>query len=152
MKYALFIFSLIVMTDTIIAHPPGGHDHKALRGPHGGKMLEIEGGHVEFAVQADRSVKVFFYNDALKPIVPSTQVVAVTAQAPGGSAKLAFEVSEEAFISRSLLPEGEGYFVVVQIKTSAESKPKNFRIKLDLSDCGGCQLREYACVCEGHNH
>jgi hypothetical protein len=40
--------------------------------------------------------------------------------------------------------------VVVQTRASAEAKPKNFRVDLNLEMCGECKKKEYACTCEGH--
>ena len=52
-------------------------------------------------------------------------------------------------MSKTKLPEGDGYNVVVQFKQTAEAKPQNFRFKLDLATCGECKRAEYACSC-GH--
>jgi hypothetical protein len=37
---------------------------------------------------------------------------------------------------------------VVQTRASAEAKPKNFRVDLNLEMCAECQKKEYACICE----
>ena len=50
-------------------------------------------------------------------------------------------------MSKTKLPEGDAYNLVVQFRPTAEAKPQNFRFKLDLSNCGGCNLSEYACSC-----
>ena len=55
------------------------------------------------------------------------QVVTVIAEVPGGKVKLEFEKKGELLVSKTPLPEGDKYTIVVQVKTSAEAKPKNFR-------------------------
>jgi hypothetical protein len=125
---------------------------KVMPGSKGGKIIQVEGGHAEFLIQADRKISVRFYGVDLKPVAPAGQVISVTAQAPAGNTKLELEKTAEAFVSQASLPEGEGYMLVLQIRSGAGAKPQNFRIKLDLAHCSGCKRSEYACVCEGHNH
>ena len=50
--------------------------------------------------------------------------------------------------SMTWLLEGEGYQVVVQVKTTADAKSKNFRIPLLTHTCKGCSNAEYACICD----
>jgi len=78
----------------------------------------------------------------------AAQVFAATAEAPGAKTKLEFEKKGDLLVSKTPLPAGEGYQVVVQAKTTAEAKPKNFRIKLQTHVCGGCSNAEYACTCD----
>ena len=59
------------------------------------------------------------------------------------------EKKGDVLVSESKLPEGDGYNVVVQFKQTAESKPQNFRFKLDMHTCSGtCKRAEYACTCD----
>jgi hypothetical protein len=51
-------------------------------------------------------------------------------------------------VSKTKLPTGGDYNVVVQLKQTADAKPLNFRFKLDLATCGGCKRPEYACICD----
>ena len=53
-----------------------------------------------------------------------------------------FRMNCEEFIEK-----GEHYTIVFQVKPAA--KAKNFRIPLDLSECGKCHNPEYACTCDG---
>lgn len=126
------------------------HSHKTA-GPHGGKILETESGHAEFLIQADRKVAVTFLDKQLKPEPPASQEVSLTAQVPSGKSVLEFEKTAGGFVSKSALPEGDGYMLVLQVKAQAGAKPKNFRIQLNLTVCGGCKKAEYACICEGHS-
>jgi hypothetical protein len=134
-------------------------EHKAEVGPKGGRILEVEPIHAEFFVEKDRKISITFYDDKMKPIAATDQVVTTIAEAPEGKAKLEFEKKGDILISKTELPKGDGYQVVVQIKIKPDAKPQNFRIKLDLEECGGCKRAEYACACDhgkseesGHHH
>ena len=140
-----------------------GHDHKPgekhgdakpkaaqlLAGPKGGKLLDNTAPRAEFLIGADRRVTVTFYDAQLNPVPASGQVVAVTAEPKSGKVTLTMEAKDGAFVSKEPLPAGAGHPLVVQVQATANATPQNFRLTLDLSDCGGCKLKEYACIC-GH--
>jgi len=126
------------------------HAAKIAGGPKGGQLLDAEPLKAEFFVDDDRKVEITFYDAALKPVAPTGQVVAVTAELPAGRAPVELERTAAGFVSKAPLPPGEPYRVVVQVRATAEAKPKNFRIDLSLAACGECQRKEYACTCEGH--
>ncbi len=118
-------------------------------GPRKGRILENDGSAAEFFVEKDRTVSIAFLDKELKKNVPiEGQTVTATAEAPGGKQKLEFEKKGDLLVSKTPLPEGELYTVVVQVKPTADAKPKNYRIKLDLTVCKGCSNPEYACTCD----
>ena len=123
-------------------------DKKHLGGPKGGRLLEKTEPLAEFYVEKDRSVTITFYDAAPKPVAVTTQTVTVIADAKDGKAKVEFEKKGDALVSKTKLPEGDGYNVVVQFKQAAEAKPQNFRFKLETHTCGGCKRAEYACTCD----
>ena len=123
---------------------------KAVAGPAGGRLLETEPARAEFFVNAAGKAEVRFYDTALKPVEPSAQVVAVTAEPASGRVKLEMEKAEFGFVTKEVLPAGASYRVVVQVRSTPEAKPQNFRIDLNLAHCGGCGRAEYACTCESH--
>ena len=123
-------------------------DHKHLATPKGGKLLDKTNPHAEFVVEKDRSVTINFYNEQMKPVPAAGQSVTVIADAKDGKAKLEFEKKGDVLVSKTKLPEGDGYNVVVQFKQTAEAKPQNIRFKLDMHTCGGCKRAEYACTCD----
>ena len=125
------------------------HDHEHKATPKGGRLLDKTEPHAEFVVEKDRTVTINFYNHDMKPVAATTQNVTVIADAKSGKATLAFEKKGDSLISKTKLPEGEGYNVVVQFKQTAEAKPLNLRFKLDMHTCGECKRAEYACTC-GH--
>lgn len=139
--------ALCVGIVTVTAAEKHDHAHKAT--PKGGRLLDKTEPHAEFVVEKDRGVTINFYSEEMKPIAATTQTVTVIADAKGGKATLQFEKKGEALVSKTKLPEGDGYNVVVQFKQTADSKPVNLRFKLDMSTCGECKRAEYACIC-GH--
>jgi hypothetical protein len=123
-------------------------DKKHLGGPKGGRLLEKTEPRAEFYVEKDGSVIITFYDAALKPVAASTQNVTVIADAKDGKAKVEFEKKGDSLVSKTKLPEGEGYNIVVQFRQNADAKPQNFRFKLEMHTCGGCKRAEYACTCD----
>jgi hypothetical protein len=117
-------------------------------GPRKGRILDVEGQTAEFFVEKDRTISLAFYDKEMKAQAPAAQVVTATAEAPEGKQKLEFEKKGDLLVSKTPLPTGEHYVVVVQVKPNVDAKPKNFRIKLDLSTCSGCSNPEYACTCD----
>lgn len=57
-----------------------------------------------------------------------------------------FEKKGDSLVSKTKLPEGDDYNLVVQFRQTAGAKPQNFRFKLDMSICGGCKRAEYGCI------
>ncbi|MDX6767405.1 MAG: hypothetical protein SFU85_11510 [Candidatus Methylacidiphilales bacterium] len=152
MKTILPALVLYLLSQSLILAADGNpqHEHKTIPGPNGGRVIEVEGGHAEFLIRQDRKISLTFYSDDLKPQVPGDQVITVIAQTPSEQVKLDFDKSADGFVSKSPLPAGEGYQLVLQIRAKADAKPVNTRIKLDLAKCEGCKRSEYACICEGH--
>ncbi len=121
---------------------------KPIAGPKSGRILTSEAPHVEFLVQPDRSVLVSFYDKDLKPLAPTGQVVTATAEAKTGKVNLSFTAKEGALLSSAPLPDGDGYRIVVQVRESAQAKPKNYRLEFHDEVCGECKRAEYACICD----
>jgi hypothetical protein len=144
MKVTYLFTAAVLAISLTVAHAA----QKGTPGPKGGKLLEFEGQRAEFFVEKDRTVTITFYDQALKPVPPADQSVTVIAEAPSGKAKLEFEKKGNVLVSKTPMPEGDGYNVVVQLKTSAEAKPKNFRIAYHTHACPTCKLAEYACICD----
>ena len=56
-----------------------------------------------------------------------------------------------------MLPAGNDYPTVVQIKTDAKAKAFNAKFNLNMTKCPSCPNPEYSCICdhgdhEGHDH
>ena len=125
------------------------HDHEHKATPKGGRLLDKTEPHAEFVVEKDRTVTINFYNEEMKPVAASTQTVTAIADAKSGKATIQFEKKGDSLVSKTKLPEGDGYNVVVQFKQTTDAKPQNIRFKLDMNTCGECKREEYACTC-GH--
>ena len=144
------IVGLLLTTSTAWSAEEHNHAHKLMPGPKGGKVLETEPLHAEFFVQPDKKVNITFYNADMKPMALAAQEVKVIAEPKSGKITLDFEKTAEGFVSKTALPEGEGYRVVIQVKNDATAKPQNFRVDYHTEICGECKRAEYACVCESH--
>lgn len=141
-RHILTAAFLVALTGSALA------DATVKAGPRKGRVLEMENQNAEFLVEKDRSVSIAFYDAALKAQPAADQVVTATAEAPTGKVKLEFEKKGDLLVSKTPLPAGEHYTIVVQVKATADAKSKNFRIPLDLSVCKGCGNAEYACICD----
>ena len=122
------------------------HDQKVT--PKGGRLLEKTEPHAEFVVEKDRSVTINFYDEKMKAVPAADQTVTVIADAKTGKATLEFEKKGDTLVSKTKLPEGDGYNVVVQFKAKPDAKVQNLRFKLDMHICGGCKRAEYGCTCD----
>ena len=123
-------------------------DKKHLGGPKGGRLLEKIEPKAEFFLEKDHTVTITFYDAALKPVPAGGQIVTVIADAKDGKATVEFEKKGDVLVSKTKLPEGDGYNLVVQFKQAADAKPQNFRFKLETLTCGECKRAEYACICD----
>jgi response regulator RpfG family c-di-GMP phosphodiesterase len=123
-------------------------DAKVKAGPRKGLLLDLGGKQAEFFVEKDRSISIAVYDAALKAQPASTEVITATAEAPSGKVKIEFEKKGDLLVSKTKLPEGEGYQVVLQAKPPLKPRKKNFRIKLLLHTCKECSNPEYACTCD----
>ena len=109
-------------------------------------MLESQP-RAEFLLEKDHTATITFYDSALKPVSVSEQSAAVIADVQG-KPKIEFEKKGDVLVSKSKLPEGGDYNLVLQLKQKADAKPQNFRFKLDLKTCAECKRAEYACICD----
>lgn len=139
------IYALLVIMFCIA--PIMDADAAVKAGPRKGLIMEIPGKNAEFFVDEKRKVSIAFYDAAMKQVTPAGEVVSAVAEAPSGKVKLEFERNGDNLVSKTPLPAGEGYQVVVQIKPSADAKAKNFRVKFLSHICGECHNPEYACTC-----
>lgn len=151
MKVKLHILQLALVLSAGLIQPAlaaDKHDHKKVAPPKGGRLLDKTEPRAEFVVEKDHSVTINFYSDALKPVPVTTQSVTVQADAKGGRTKLEFEKKGDSLVSKTKLPDGDGYNLVVQFKQTADAKAQNHRFKLELTPCAECKLGEYACICD----
>ena len=149
MKTSIKVLTLAAALCVGLALPSfAGEGHAHIATPGGGRLLDKTTPHAEIVIGTNRSVTINFYDAGMKPVAATTQTVTVIANAKE-KATIEFEKKGDVLVSKSKLPGGEGYLVVVQFKQTAAAKPQNFRFKLDMHTCGGCKRAEYACTC-GH--
>ncbi|MDB6110278.1 MAG: hypothetical protein JWR69_2028 [Pedosphaera sp.] len=120
---------------------------KVTAGAKGGRLLGNESPRAEFFVEKDRTVTLTFYGADMKPVPAQDQSATAIAEAPAGKTRIAFEKKGDVLVSKAPLPAGEKYTVVLQLRQTAEAKPRNFRIPLNTAICEQCQHPEYACTC-----
>jgi hypothetical protein len=123
-------------------------DKKQIGGPKGGRLLEKTEPKAEFYLEKDHTATITFYSAALKPVSVTSQMVTVIADTKDGKTKVDFEKKGDVLVSKTKLPESDGYNLVVRFKQSADAKPQNFRFKLETHTCNGCKRAEYACICD----
>lgn len=147
-KLTLGFIALTVSAVALLAKP--------IPGPKKGRILTTAAPHAEFFVEKDRTVVVSFYDKDLKALPLSGQVVTATAEAKSGKKTLEFAEKNGALVSKTALPEGDDYNVVVQIRDNASAKPKNYRVLFHDEVCDECKRAEYACICDDagkeHDH
>ena len=120
-------------------------------GPRKGRLLDTDYPRPEFFVEKDHTVSVKFYDKDKKVVKPTDQEITVIASGKEKSQKkkLKLEKKGDALVSKTKLPEGDGYNLVVQVRQEAKAKPKNFRFFFLNHICGGsCKNPEYACTCD----
>jgi hypothetical protein len=118
-------------------------------GPNRGRMLTKIKPPAEFLVTAERKVQITFIGADGKPVAPADQVVTVTTGNRAAPTTLKFTKTGNSLISDAVLPEGNDFPTVVQIKATPEAKASVARFNLNTSNCPGCKNAEYACTC-GH--
>ena len=120
-----------------------------IAGPNRGRMLTKSKPPAEFLVTAERKVQITFIGADGKPIAPADQVVTVTTGERAAPTKLTFTKTDTGLISEGVLPAGNDFPTVVQIKATPDAKASVARFNLNTATCSGCKNGEYACVC-GH--
>ena len=149
--------SAILITLLTVALPVVAADEKPIAGPKGGKILNTDSPRAEFFVEKDHTVTISFYGADLKPVPAGDQTAVIWADAKSGRVKLETERKGDALVSKTPLPEGDGYNVIVQLKSKPDAKAENFKITYHTETCPECKLAEYACICpsekeHAHDH
>jgi hypothetical protein len=137
---------------TIPLHAGEDHSHgPKVAGPNGGRLITSIDPRAEFLLTPDRKVQVTFVGQDGKPVSPGEQIVAVTTGERSAPLKLNFTKTGAALVSDQSVPEGGPFPVVIQIKSTPDSKAVVERFTLNLSPCPECKMAEYACICS-HSH
>lgn len=149
MKNLKSILALFTLTSAlavgVFAHSTGDHGERKA-GPNGGRVLTSVTPHAEFWVMPDKKIQITFLNEKGEPVAPSGQVVTVTTGQRSSPVTLTFEQKDNALVSTKPLA-ADKQPAIVQIKSSANTKPMIERFTVDLSICSECKSPEYACTC-----
>ncbi|MEO0453569.1 MAG: hypothetical protein AAFY98_05470 [Verrucomicrobiota bacterium] len=144
------LLSLVICITSLIAPHADAAEPKA---PHGGKLIPIEGGHIEVVIIKDGKVTIHRYDAKLQAIEAEIDFLQLIAQTSDGAVNLEFAKQEgkgSLYQSAQTLPEGDGYPLVLRVRLTPDSQFQNTRFVYKTYICGGCDLQEYACTCEGH--
>ncbi len=129
------------------------HEHetdgteKITPGPNGGRIITSVTPNIEFLVRDDRSVQLTFVDEHAKPIEATDAVVSLVGGDRSDPTELTFAVEENTLVSSGVLPEGEVVGVILTIQAGPEAAAVIERFNVDFATCSGCQLVEYACIC-----
>ena len=146
--------SLMTAGTSVRADEKGGSGHshaKKVAGPNGGRLITSVKPRLEFFVTKDRKVKITAVDDHNKAIAMTEQSVKVTGGSRFLPTRIKFENKEGVLISIDSFPAGKKLPVVVQVKSTPESKTVIEKFYLNQSICPGCKLEEYACICGHHD-
>ena len=142
--------TITLLIASLLAVTTAGASETIVAGPKGGRLLFADPVRAEFFVTAERRVEISFYDRVGKLVPPGAATVMVTAETTNGRVAVPLAPKELTLVSVEPLPPGDPYRVVVRVRPSPEVRPSNFRIELNLHECGECQRAEYACTCASH--
>ncbi len=119
-------------------------------GPNGGRLVEFSGHseiHAEFVLK-DGQFVIGLYDEKTKKEVPVTsQQLTVTHKE--ANKKLSPELKDGKWTVAK--PDGEDFWLIIQLKETAEAKAKNGRLRYNASTCSACNSQEWLCRCGGEN-
>ncbi len=141
-KTCLLILSLLGLASSACA--------EVVAGPNGGRLLPAEPHAVEFFVTPEQHAELTFFTADQEPAAAGDAQVNLIAEPASGRTRIELEPTPHGFRSTAPLPEGAPYRIVVQVRAAEGERPQNFRVDLNLHNCGECGRAEYACTCEGH--
>ncbi|MFC4995090.1 hypothetical protein [Rubritalea tangerina] len=136
------------------SHDHSGHDHgdhaghsHVKAGPNRGRMIQEIQPQAEFLVLEDGRVQISFFDQEMKNVSPSDQVVSVVSGERISPVEMSFSREGDVLVSKQSLPKGNNFPTVVAIKPNANAEEVTSKFTLNLSDCSSCDNKEYACEC-----
>lgn len=116
--------------------------------PKGGRLLENTTPQAELVIGPDRFMTINFYDANMKSLPADAQIAVVIAEAGDQKrGRIAFQKKDGALVSKTPLPAGSGYPVIVRLNTGGGAETKDFKFDLSLESCTACKLARYACTC-----
>jgi len=141
---------LALAAGLLVAFTAHAEEAKATAGPNKGKLIGTSPDLAEVVIGDDGILSVTFLDSDNKPVAKGSRSAAVFAQLESGRQPVEMVAKDESLVSAAPLPKPDGYIIVVQYRASADAKPTNTRINYAMHNCGGCNLKEYACTCTTH--
>ncbi len=135
----------------------GGHsngaaehaEHKPAGGPNGGRVITIVEPNLEFLLTPERFVQITFLGHEGEVVPVADQVVSAIGGSRTAQTTVEFVEKDGRLVSTEALPEMKSMPIILQIKVTPDAKTVREKFYLNMSDCSGCDFKEYACVC-GH--
>lgn len=123
-----------ILTLALVAAAPFATAHEAVTiGPNGGRVVYLDSTAVpnaEFFVNAEGKAEIHLLDKDRKPLALDVITVEVTAGPRGGAKKLEGEAQGTKYVTAAL-PDGAPYFIVAQIRPSADAKALTARLNYD---------------------
>lgn len=108
--------------------------HEAVTiGPNGGRVIYLDSTttpNAEIIVNKEGKAEIALLDKDRKPIAIDKQTVVVNAGPRGSAKKLTTEVKDGKFVTDKV-PAGAPYFIVIQLRETADSKPMTLRLNYD---------------------
>lgn len=117
--------------------------------PGGGRILAIDSANTpnaEVKVSSDRRFEITFLDKDRKPIAIGGRKLVVTAGDRSASKKLSVETKGETLVTE-IAPEGDDYYVIMQLRELGAAKSIPFRLHFNTSVCSECKQPEWHCDC-----
>ncbi len=115
--------------------------------PKGGRLVELAEGnplHAEVSLTKEGKFVIGLYDAKTKKEVPvTTQTIVLTHKEK--KAKLTPELKDGKWVVAK--PEGDDFWLIMQVKTGEKEKALNARLHYDGANCGGCNHPEWLCTC-----
>jgi hypothetical protein len=131
------------------AHGHEHAEHTKAGGPNGGRLITIVEPNLEFLLTPKRFVQITFLGHDGEVIPVGDQVVSAIGGSRTAQTKVEFVETDGRLVSTAALPDMKRMPIILQIKATPDSKKLIEKFYLNMSDCSGCDFKEYACIC-GH--
>jgi len=136
----------------ILSGSSSGYAEEIIRGPHDGRVFRLDSLRAELVIQPDHSVEVWTYDSGMQPqALPDAEVEVIALNQPQAvSHRVRLSLCNGRWTADEKLPVEDGSVVVFRWRIKPDHSFTNLRFVYESHICGGCDLREYACYCEGH--
>jgi hypothetical protein len=136
----LALFSSLTLAHSVLAHG----DIEI--GPKGGRLVEFsnhQGVHAEVVLKEGQFFISLYDEKAKKEIPVTDQQIIITHRE--SKEKLKPELKDGQWVVTK--PEGDSFWLIIQLKENAEAKAKNGRLHYNASHCAPCGQPEWLCKC-----